>query len=108
MKDQIIDKIKKKARLIVQTYESICKPLVEGRWKPERMKKYMDGDIIFAFNQVKVDSELSKSGKGGEYIKSANYFHIKHAGGPVMDVKEIRRRFGTKIASYVPKNVAWG
>jgi hypothetical protein len=71
------------------------------------LKKYMDGDIVFAFNKVGVDSEIAKSGKGGMYIKDANYFYVKRAGKDVTPQNKLAKDLRMKIQSYVPKSVDW-
>lgn len=71
------------------------------------LKKYMDGDIVFAFNKVKVDSDVAKSATGGMYIKDANYFYVKRAGKPVDETK-LTADVRAKISSYVPPSVSWG
>lgn len=70
------------------------------------LKKYMDGDIVFAFNKVKVDSDVAKSDKGGMYIKDAKYVYIKRA-GKSPDLNKLTRDVREKIASYVPPSVSW-
>ena len=72
-----------------------------------QLKKYMDGDIVFAFNKVGVDASLAKSGKGGSYVKDANYFYVKRQGKPPTSVDQLDAEIRRKIASYVPKNVDW-
>lgn len=71
------------------------------------LKKYMDGDIVFAFNKVKVDSDVAKSDKGGMFIKDAKYFYVKRAGKPVDETK-LNADIRAKISSYVPPSVSWG
>lgn len=71
------------------------------------LKKYMDGDIVFAFNKVKVDSDVAKSDKGGMFIKDAKYFYVKRAGKPVDETK-LTADLRAKISSYVPPSVSWG
>ena len=71
------------------------------------LKKYMDGDIVFAFNKVGVDATLDKSGKGGSYVKDANYFYVKRQGKAPTSVDQLDKDIRRKIASYVPKNVDW-
>jgi len=85
----------------------------------EGLRKYMDGDIAFAFNKVDVDSEVMKSGKagqkigmkgktkGGMYIKDANYFYVKRKGKPPIPVDKLEKSLRMKINSYVPKGVQW-
>lgn len=72
-----------------------------------QLKKYMDGDIIFAFNKVGVDSELAKSKNGGSYVVDANYFYIKRAGKDVDSEKTLTKELRAKIKSYVPKDITW-
>ena len=71
------------------------------------LKKYMDGDIIFAFNKIKVDSALVKSGRGGEYIKDANYVYVKRKGKAPTPTAKLDKELRMKIQSYVPKSVDW-
>jgi len=72
----------------------------------QSLEKYMDGDIVFAFNKFKVDSDITKSDKGGEFIEKANYVYIKRAGKPV-EPETLNAALRAKIASYVPPAVSW-
>ena len=71
------------------------------------LRKYMDGDIAFVFNKVGVDTDLGKSGKGGVYIKDANYFYVKRKGKPPTPVAKLEKEIRMKIVKYVPKGVDW-
>ena len=71
------------------------------------LSKYMDGDIVFAFNKVGVDSDVVKSGSGGMYVKDANYFYAKRKGKAPTSVKDLDTDLKRKIKSYVPKDVNW-
>ena len=71
------------------------------------LKNYMDGDIVFAFNKVKVDSDVEVSGKGGMYVKDANYFYVKRKGEEVTSQENLSKDLKAKIASYVPAGVSW-
>ena len=84
------------------------------------LSKYMDGDIVFAFNKIGVDSGIVKSDqgagkklglkgntKGGSYIKDANYFYVKRKGKEVTSVDKLSDDIKRKISDYVPKGVAW-
>jgi len=71
------------------------------------LRKYMDGDIIFAFNKVMVDSELVRSGKGGSFVKDANFVYVKRQGKPPTPVDKLEADLKAKIKSYVPKGVEW-
>ena len=72
-----------------------------------RLKRYMDGDIVFAFNKVGVDAKLVKSGKGGSYVKDANYFYVKRSGKNPLSIEKLDKSIRQKIKAYVPKNVDW-
>jgi hypothetical protein len=71
------------------------------------LSKYMNGDIVFAFNKVGVDSDVVKSGSGGMYVKDANYFYAKRKGKAPTSVKDLDTDLKRKIKSYVPKDVNW-
>ena len=71
------------------------------------LSRYMDGDIVFAFNKVGVDSEVVKSGSGGMYVKDANYFYAKRKGKAPTPVAGLEKDLKAKIRSYVPKDVNW-
>lgn len=71
------------------------------------LQRYMDGDIVFAFNKVGVDADLAKSGRGGSYVKDANYFYVKRKGKTPVSVSELEDDIKRKIKSYVPKGVDW-
>ena len=84
-----------------------------------KLKQYIDGDIVFAFNKVGVDATLQKgAGKGrkigmrgttsgGMSLKDANYFYVKRAGQKPTSIDKLDKAIRAKIASYVPKNVDW-
>ena len=81
------------------------------------LKKYMDGDIVFAFNKINIDSEIIKSDKsgskvgmkgdtkGGMYLKDANYFYAKRKGKGATPASKLTKELRAKIAQYVPKGV---
>lgn len=95
------------AEILVNTHRGVSQTMQDIVAMGKDIKKYMDGDIVFAFNKVGVDSELAKSERGGSYIKTANYFYIKRAGEAPMSVDKIKKELGAKISDYVPKNVSW-
>lgn len=70
------------------------------------LKKYMDGDIVFAFNKIRVDSEVEFSSKGGMYLKTAKYFYVKRA-GKAPDLSKLTNDLRAKISQYVPKHAEW-
>lgn len=95
------------SEILINTHRGAANTMGDIINMGKKLKKYIDGDIVFAFNKVGVDATLVKSGKGGSYVKDANYFYVKRAGKqptPILSLdKEIRR----KIKDYVPKNVEW-
>ena len=93
--------------ILVNTHRGAAQTMLDIINMGKTLKKYMDGDIVFAFNKIGVDSGLRKSDKGGSYVKTANYFYIKRSGMPVMALDDINADVRRKIASYVPKNIEW-
>ena len=93
--------------ILVNTHRGVSQTMMDIIQMGKKIKTYLDGDIVFAFNKVGVDSELVKSERGGSYIKDANYFFVKKAGKDVMSFDMISRDIRAKIGKYVPKNVDW-
>ena len=93
--------------ILINTHRGASQTMLDIVNMGDRLKKYMDGDIVFAFNKVGIDAELTKSDSGGSYVKAANYFYIKRSGKPVMDVEAISKDVRAKISQYVPKNAEW-
>ena len=95
------------SEILVNTHRGAANTMGDIINMGNKLKKYMDGDIVFAFNKVGVDANLVKSGKGGSYVKDANYFYVKRQGKPPTSVDQLDKEIRRKIASYVPKNVDW-
>ena len=105
--------------ILVNTHRGASQTMLDIVNMGKSLKKYMDGDIVFAFNKVGVDSTISssdKSGdkigmrgktKGGKYIKDANYFYVKRKGKDVVSQDSLSKDLRAKIAAYVPKNAEW-
>lgn len=93
--------------ILVNTHRGVSQTMRDIVGMGDSLARYMDGDIIFAFNNGKVDTEINTSKAGGKYVIKSNYFRIKRAGHPVMSVENIKKEFGAKIASYVPKDASW-
>ena len=72
-----------------------------------QLHKTKNGDVWYAFNKRDVDSKVIKSGKGGSYIKDANYIKVKSAGKGI-DAKKVTDEVVKKIAGYVPPSNYWG
>lgn len=95
------------SEILVNTHRGAANTMGDIINMGKKLKNYMDGDIVFAFNKVGVDANLVKSGKGGSYVKDANYFYVKRQGKPPTSVDQLDKDIRRKIASYVPKNVDW-
>jgi hypothetical protein len=93
--------------ILVNTHRGVSQTMNDIINMGNDLKKYLDGDIVFAFNKIGIDSELVKSGKGGQYIKTSNYFYVKKAGQTIKSTKELDKEIRAKIKEYVPKNVDW-
>ena len=93
--------------ILVNTHRGASQTMLDIVKMGKNLKKYMDGDIVFAFNKVGVDGDLAKSGKGGSYLKDANYFYVKRSGKPVTPHKDIEKDILNKIQKYVPSGQSW-
>lgn len=93
--------------ILVNTHRGAANTMADILNMGTQLKSYMDGDIVFAFNKVGVDSEIAKSGRGGMTVVDANYFYVKRAGKGVTPVAKLEKDLRAKIQSYVPKNVEW-
>ena len=95
------------AEILINTHRGASNTMFDIINMGKMLDDYMDGDIVFAFNKVGVDTELVTSKFGGKYIKDANYFYVKRRGKPVMSVDQLSKDLRAKIASYVPPGVDW-
>lgn len=93
--------------ILVNTHRGASQTMHDIVTMGDSLKKYMDGDIVFAFNKVGVDANVSKSDKGGMFIKDSNYFYVKRKGKPATPVDKLTKEIRHKIAKYVPKNIEW-
>jgi len=93
--------------ILVNTHRGASQTMLDIINMGKSLNKYMDGDIVFAFNKVGVDSEIAKGKGGGMAITDANYFYVKKAGKEVTPQKKLSDDLKRKIASYVPKNAEW-
>ena len=95
------------SEILVNTHRGAANTMGDIINMGNKLKKYMDGDIVFAFNKVGVDANLAKSGKGGSYVKDANYFYVKRQGKPPTSVDKLDKEIRAKIKSYIPKEIDW-
>ena len=91
----------------VNTHRGASQTMLDIMKMGKALKKYMDGDIVFAFNKIGVDSDLKTSDKGGSYIKKSDYFYVKRSGKPPIKFSEIGDNILKKIRSYVPNANTW-
>lgn len=96
-----------KNKILVNTHRGAAQTMLDIVNLGKELKDFMDGDIVFAFNKAKVDSEYVKSKSGGGYVKAAEYFYVKRAGKDVVSLDVLSRDIKEKIKSYVPKNIEW-
>ena len=107
------------SEILVNTHRGAANTMGDIINMGKSLKRYMDGDIVFAFNKVGVDSNLEKSKqggkkvgmkgktKGGSYVKDANYFYVKRQGKAPVPVDKLEADIRRKISGYVPKGVDW-
>lgn len=95
------------AEILVNTHRGASQTMGDVLNMGKTLKRYMDGDIVFAFNKVGVDSALKVSGKGGSFLDDAKYFYVKRQGKPPTPVDKLEKDIKAKISSYVPKAVTW-
>lgn len=95
------------AEILVNTHRGASQTMGDILNMGKTLKRYMDGDIVFAFNKVGVDSALKVSGKGGSFLEDAKYFYVKRQGKPPTPVANLEKDIKAKISSYVPKAVTW-
>ena len=93
--------------ILVNTHRGASQTMLDIMKMGTSLKKYMDGDIVFAFNKIGVDSDLKTSDKGGSYIKKSDYFYVKRSGKPPIKFSEIGDNILKKIRSYVPNANTW-
>lgn len=93
--------------ILVNTHRGVSSTMNDIVSMGSGISKYMDGDIVFAFNKFKVDSELVKSGQGGQYITKANYFYVKRKGHAPIAADKLSQDIRAKLRAYTPKNVEW-
>jgi hypothetical protein len=96
------------AEILVNTHRGASQTMADIVNMGSTLKRYMDGDIVFAFNKVGVDADLKVSGGGGSFLKDAKYFYAKRQGKPATPVDKLEKDIKSKISSYVPKAVTWG
>jgi hypothetical protein len=95
------------AEILVNTHRGASNTMGDILKMGETLRKHMDGDIVFAFNKMNVDTELVKSDHGGQYMKDADYVYVKRAGKSLPPLNTLNKQMLAKVKSYVPKNIDW-
>ncbi len=93
--------------ILINTHRGASSTMLDIINMGKGLRKYMDGDIVFAFNKVGVDTDIEKGKGGGKAIKDANYFYVKRKSKEVTPQAKLAKDLKMKIQSYVPKNVEW-
>lgn len=110
--------------ILIGTHEGVALTMRKILSMGDKLQKYMDGDIVLAFNKQKVDStytvrqdQLSnksiwdsknkKSKSVGKWVEKADYFYVKRKGKPQLDINKIGETIYNKIKDYVPKTEVW-
>lgn len=93
--------------ILLDTHEGASRVMRKIIDMGDGVRKYLDGDMYFAFNQIDVDSSLLKSSFGGKYVKSANYVQVKVVGQSPMKYSDMEDTIIKKIVEYTPKTMSW-
>jgi len=95
------------AEILINTHRGASNTMGDILRMGKSLGNYMDGDIVFAFNKVGVDSNVVRSGRGGSFVKDANYVYVKRAGKAVPPLDSLNKDMLAKVKAYVPKNIDW-
>jgi hypothetical protein len=93
--------------ILVNTHRGVSQTMADILNMGKRINRYLDGDIVFAFNKFKVDAELTASTRGGSYIKKANYFYVKRRGKDPQSIDQLDSQVRKKLRDYTPKPQNW-
>lgn len=93
--------------ILVNTHRGASRTMGDILNMGKGLRKYMDGDIVFAFNKIGVDSKIKTGVSGGMAVIDANYFYVKRKGKPPTPVAALEKDLRAKIKSYVPRDVDW-
>lgn len=93
--------------ILLDTHEGAAVTMKNILDMGDKLKQYLDGSIYLSFNAVGVDTKIEKSGRGGSYVKDANYIKVKEQGKPQLSSNDLGDEIYQKIKSYVPKMNNW-
>ncbi len=120
--ENAIAKNKKRSRVVPEeilanTHHGVSMTMLEIAKMGDKLKKYLDGDIHFIFNQKDIDVTGKKKHSGywknkngvvgyREYFQPGKHFKIKSAGKPV-DLSTLDQKHLDKLNSYTSKLTDW-
>jgi hypothetical protein len=121
-------------KILMQTHEGASLTMKQLVSDSQKLRSYIDGEVVFAFNKVGVDSEVvagiadkdytdgdryieykrpdgkvvtvDRTKHVGFFVTKANYVYIKRKGKPV-DTAKLDKDLTAKISSYVPVDAKW-
>lgn len=96
-----------KDEILLGTHQGASYTMSEIVKMGDKLSKYLDGELVVAFNQEKIDTEVKKSKNGGQYLKEADYVYLKRKGKPILKYSEIEQNVLDKIKKYIPNSNVW-
>lgn len=107
--------------IFMETHKGVANTMKDIATMGEKIRNYMDGNIVIAFNGFKLNIDGSKdrdvtaiekknagkNGKSAIYVEKAHYIYLKRAGQSPKSFDELKKEEIAKIASYVPKGTKW-
>jgi hypothetical protein len=110
--------------ILIDTHKGASRTMRDILEMGSGIKKYLDGDIYFSFNNIEEgDVELDKSkvsftdkpvfknkkekDKPAIAIKKATYTKIKSAGKNMISIENLKSDVLQKIIAYTPAEITW-
>jgi len=97
--------------ILVNTHAGVSMTMKAILEMGDALKKYMDGNIVFSFNNAGIDTEMVDHGKNVKnqftrgkfkigYVKKANYLFVKRAGKPQLTPDQLSDEVINKLREY--------
>ena len=93
--------------ILIDTHEGAALTMKKIVNMGSKIKKYMDGAIVFAFNKKGQDSAIKASETGGFYVVDSAYVKVKEAGKKI-NLETLEGNIIDKIKKYTPTIDTWG
>lgn len=94
--------------ILMDTHRGVSQTIRQLLADNEMVKRYLNGDIWFVFNnRFMKDVVKTSSDKGGSYITDAIYLKVKEKGKNITSFEKIDKEIINKIKSYIPKTANW-